>query len=109
MVLAFGWLQTIPSSPLPGLSPPTGCSSLPTSLASQDGGAPSLPVFPAVPGISACWRLRPSLFLHLLWFANPAAGLGEALIHHGAPCQPCQKAETERGTQHWNKPLHDPV
>lgn len=78
--------------------PPHWLSRLSTSLASQNADTPSLPVFPAAPGLSPCWHLHPSLFRHLLWFANPAAVLGEALIQHGAPCQLCQKAETERGT-----------
>lgn len=59
--------------------------------------------------LSPCWFLHPSPSLHLLRFTNPTAVLGEALIQHRAPCQICQKAEMERVTQHWNKPLHDPV
>lgn len=92
---------TVPSLPLPGLFPHTGHSDCPGRVMTFP---PHLPC-----SLSPCWFLHPSPSLHLLRFTNPTAVLGEALIQHRPPCQICQKAEMERVTQHWNKPLHDPV
>lgn len=68
----------------------------------------SFPSQSPLQSLASLLLLSPSLPVPAL-FADPAAGLGEALIHYRAPCQLCQKSETERGTQLWNKPLHDPV
>lgn len=106
MVLVLGQLHAVPISSLQGLCttlavlalchlsiPGWGCLFPPTLLYSPWPFSllvsPSLPVPPV--------------------FADPATGLGEALIHHRAPRQLCQRSEAERGTQLWNKPLHDPV
>lgn len=106
MVLVFGQLQTVPIPSLEGL-----CSTLAVQavchLGNSEWGCPFLPSL-----LYSFWPfsllVSPSLPVPPP-FADPAAGLGEALIHYRAPCQLCQKSETERGTQLWNKPLHDPV
>lgn len=101
----FGQLQAVPSPRCKARAPPW-LSRL-SHLSVPGWGWPFPPSLLCSPWPFSL-LVSPSLPVPPL-FADPAAGLGEALIHHRAPCQLCHKSETERGTQLWNKPLHDPV
>ena len=105
MVLAFRRFQTVPGPPWPGLSPHTGCSGCPSAW----HPAMVMPL-PSQSSLQLLAFLPADLFIppHPSTF-HCSQTLGEALIQHRAPRQLCQKAETERSTRHWNKPLHDPV
>lgn len=96
MVLVFGQLQTVPIPLLQGLCPTLALQVF-CHLSIPEWGCPFPPSLPCSPWPFSL-LISPSLPVPPL-FADPTTGLGEALIHHRAPCQLCQKSETERGTQ----------